>query len=522
MQNKMLPFLEYLKNPTLVALSVTLLTTGFLRMQLFPGLTGTDDGFYTFASQWIFHSISQDITIKNSTLFLYQFITSWVYGLEINQILLLRVIDGFVAIGSSFVLFKVIAKESGNNIFTIFLMIPLLIIMNDMQYIGFGFRNSIWAAYLPLFSALLIWQNSSKETTFSFYIIGALVSLGILLREPLLPFFFLASIAIFIIYGFRSLIKFLIGSGILISIVLGFIMMFRGWDLQNLFYAYITHAQVVMSWEGAPGLTLVSGASLLMQKGWFVCIFAIASVVYLIKLYISDKKSVIVGRFYFWILVTLIPFIEPTIKLGYEYHYSICLPGLAGLSALGWKYFSLHKSRQIKKLSALFIGMISLFVVVPTVNSTIIKSERIYLPSDVIELLKTSNILRGSDAIERNQYSKIASKISENMKEDSTLAVSGMMQVLYPLTKLLPPTYDFSRSRLLHVKYNFDDNRLIETIRKYRPTLIVTTEWTPSEKKFSRIIDKIDIYKKVDNVPLNPTINYGWKSGTIYRLKDFN
>ena len=57
---------------------------------------------------------------------------------------------------------------------------------------------------------------------------------------------------------------------------------------------------------------------------------------------------------------------------------------------------------------------------------------------------------------------------------------------------------------------------------KYRPTLIVTTAWTPGEIILSEVIGKIDIYEKVGNIPLNPKINYGWKSGIIYRLKDFN
>ena len=34
-------------------------------------------------------------------------------------------------------------------------------------------------------------------------------------------------------------------------------------------------------------------------------------------------------------------------------------------------------------------------------------------------------------------------------------------------------------------------------------------------------IDKIDLYEKVGYVPTDSKKHYGWKSGTIYRLKDF-
>ncbi len=514
---------NYLKNSNLIALLIALVTTAFLRLQLFSGLPGSDGGFYTFTCQWMFNAVSQDIVIKDSTLLLYQFITSWVYALDVNQYLYLRLIDGAVAVAVSVILFKVILKESGSNLFTIIFMIPMLIIMNDVQYIGFGFRNSIWAAYLPLFSALLVWQNSTKEDKYSFYIIGGLVSLGVLLREPFLPFSVLAGIAIYMAFSVRALIKYLIGSAVLGFSVLIFMLMFRGWDLQNLINSYASHLLVYPDFEAAAiSQRLMSGFLLLVQKSWFICVLALFSITYLVQLYSSNKKSVDINRSYFWILVVLIPLIRPIMEISYEYHYALFLPGLAGLSAMGWKYLSLHQSKQTKKLSILLIGIMSLLVIVTRVNSTIIKSERIYLPSEAIEWANNPNAFRGSNTIGRNQYSKMAATIYEYSKEDSTLAVSGMMQVLYPLTELLPPNFEFSNLRILHLKNNEDDEKLIKSIMKNRPTLIVTTGWTPGERVLSEVIDRIDIYEEVGNVPLNPKINYGWKSGIIYRLKDFN
>jgi len=514
---------NYLKNPNLIALLIALLTTAFLRLQLFPGLPGSDGGFYTFTCQWMFNAVTQDIVIKDSTLLLYPFITSWVYALDVNQYLQLRLIDGAVAVAVSVVFFKVILKESGSNLFTIIFMVPMLIIMNDVQYIGFGFRNSIWAAYLPLFTALLVWQNSTKDDKYSFYLIGGLVSLGVLLREPFLPFSVLAGIAIYIGFSSHALFKYIIGAAVLGFSVLIFMLMFRGWDLQNLINSYTSHLLNYPDF-GAAAISqrLMSGIFLFVQKSWFICVLALFSITYLIQLHFFNKKSVGINRSYFWILLVLIPIIRPILGISYEYHYALCLPGLAGLSAMGWKYLSLHQSKQTKKLSILLIGMMGLLVIVPIVNSTIIKSKQIYLPSDVMKWTNNPNAFRGSNTIERNQYSRMAATIYEYSKEDSTLAVSGMMQVLYPLTELLPPTFEFSNLRILHLKNNEDDERLIKIIMKYRPTLIVTTGWTAGERVLSEVIGKIDIYEEVGNIPLNPNINYGWKSGIIYRLKDFN
>ncbi len=198
-----------------LAIIIAVLTTGFLRLQLVSGLPQVDEGMYIFATQYLYHILVNDESLGSAPLLLYQFMNSWVYGYDINQIIMLRAIDGLVAITASIVLFKIILKESNSKLFTVILMVPLLIILNDIEVIEYGFRNSIWASYLILFTALLVWQNSTKEDKYSFYLIGGLVSLGILLREPFLPFFLLAGIAILIGYGWRVLVKYLIGSAIL-------------------------------------------------------------------------------------------------------------------------------------------------------------------------------------------------------------------------------------------------------------------------------------------------------------------
>ena len=521
MQKKMLTYKEHLKNPNLIAVAIALLTTGFSRLQFLSGLPSSDGGYYTFATQYIFNAITQNEFINvNSPLFLYQFMNAWVYGLEVNQIILLRLIDGLIAVAASIILFKVILKESGSTLFTLILVAALLIIMNDTEIVMSGFRNSIWAAYLPLFSALLVWQNATKEDKYSFYLIGGFVSFGILLREPFLVFFLLAGIAIHIGYGWRALVKYLIGCVVLGFSVLGFVLMFRGWDLYSLINYYIFLTDAYKDYVGM-GLTFASGIFKLIQSSWFVCVISLTSMFYFIKLYFGDKKSVDINRFYFWVLVALLPLMEPILKIGFQYHYSNCLVGLAGLSAMGWKYLSLQESKRIKKSSMILIGLMSLFVILPAISTLTIKNNHILTLSDVAQWVKAPNSLQGKNNIERSQYLTLASKIYSLSREDSTLVVSGLMSMLYPLTELLPPTYELSWLRYLHIHLNFDDDKLIKIIKKHRPTLIVTTDWNPGEALMSGIIDKIDLYEKVGYVPTDSKKHYGWKSGTIYRLKDF-
>ena len=504
----------------LIAITVAILTTGFLRLQLLNGLPGSDSGFYTFHAQYIYNVLSNGGTVKDMFIMLYPMLTSWVYGLDVNQYILLRMIDGLVAVAASIVLFKVILKESGSVFFTLILLTPLLVLMNDPILIGSGFKNSIWAAFLPLFSALLIWQNSTQEDKYSFYLIGALVSFGVLLREPFLVFFILAGIAILIGYGWRILLKYLIGSAVLGFTLLGFLLMLRGWDLFNLVNAYINFVSLFDN--KIEGHFLEIGL-ITLQSNWFIFITATISIVYLVKSYSTNKKLVNIKRFYFWLGVVLVTFLEPYFKTGFPYHFVNCLPGLAGLSAIGWHYISNQESKKTTLIAMVGIGLMSLMIILPTVDRKMVKSFHVFTPLDAMRWAK-SDLFQIPEMIERSQYLIAADKISRHSRKDSTLTTNGLMQVLFPLTDLLPPDYVFNDLSSLFKKLNRDEGKLIKMLEQYRPTLIIALGVdVPSEKYLFKAIEKSNLYNKVETIIGNQNIDYGWKfknSGIIYRLKD--
>jgi hypothetical protein len=388
--------------------------------------------------------------------------------------------------------------------------------------------NSVWAAYLPLFTALLFWQNASKADTFSFYIIGALVSLGILLREPFLPFFFLAGIAIWIGYGWRVLLKYLIGSAILGFSVLAVVLSFRGWDLLGLINSYFEGglAGGVHWWiwgVEANAKRVLEWALETIKTSWFICFTASLSVIYLVKIYATDKKLVSVNRFYFWLAIALLPLLEWIFKFGLPYHLASCLPGLTGLSAMGWRYINSNEPKKVSKSSLLILGLTSLIVIAPTVNRTIINSNFIFSPLDAIERITMLDSFRGKHTIERSQYLIAAARIYELSREDSTLAVSGFWQPVYPLTELLPPTYKLCSLRSLFISLSYSEDKMIKILEKYRPTLILLSPSSSmnGDADFVSMVEKTNLYNKVGHVPKNLKIDKGYLSGTIYRLKDF-
>jgi len=517
---KLLAHLKHLKNPNLIAVVIALISTGFLRLQLFTGLPETDSGLYTFANQYIYHALINGQDLKGMPLSLYSLMTAWVYGLEVNQFILLRLIDGLVAIAASIILFRVILKESGSTLFTIILVTTLLILMNTSDIVMYGFRNSIWAAFIPLFLALLIWQNSTNKDRYTFYSIGGLIFLGCLLREPFLPFFIFAGIAILISYGWRVLVKYLIGSAVVGFSVLGVILMLRGWDLVDLINSYLNIGTTYkeLNFDILPSLIHT------VTHSWFILIASIVSLIYLTKLHFSNKNLISFNRVSFWVLVALIPAIEPIIKVGFAYHYATCFIGLAGLSALGWKYLSNNESKRVSTLSMLSLSLISMLVIFPAIIQTVIKNNYIYSPYDAFQWTLDPHSFRNEQMVKRSQYLIVASKIYELSKEDSTLVTSGVMQILYPLSELLPPTFKLNDLGQLYLKLKKDEVKLIQILKEYQPDLIVTSglNWE-YEKALPDIIEKTNLYEVAYKIKGNKKIDYGWKfkePGIIYRLKD--
>ena len=510
----------------LIAIILAILTTGFLRLQLLNGHPSSDSGFYTFNAQYVYNVLSNGETLKELALALYPMLTSWVYGLDVNQYVLLRLIDGLVAIAASIVLFKVVLKESSNIVFTLILLAPLLVLMNDPILIGSGFKNSIWAAFLPLFSALLIWQNSTKDDKYAFYLIGGLVSLGVLLREPFLVFFILGSIAILIGYGWRVLLKYLIGSALLGFTVLGFIMMLRGWDVLDLVNSYISRGAIYKPFESSVADFFIFGSSYVIKTNWFIFTTATISILYLVKSYFSNKKIINMQRVYFWLAVILIAFLEPYFKLGFPYHFANCLPGLAGLSALGWRYITIQESKKIQLILMILISILSLMIILPTINKKIVQNNRIFSLSDASQWVKASDSFRSENMIVRSQYLIAAAKIYELSRENSTLATTGLMSVLFPLTGLMPSSYKTHDLDKLFMKLNYDEDKLIKILEQHRPTIILSSQSHGNEKEEAIIIaiEKTNLYHKVGTIVGNKNLIYGWKfkqPGIIYRLKDF-
>ena len=511
---------------TVIAILVAIFTTGYLRIHWIPFLPESDGGLYTFFSQYFYTTLANGEVIAPSyPIALYSLLTSWVYGLDINQYMALRWIDLCLAVIASTLFFKVIEKESGNLIFSIVTVSAVLIVMNNYSFILYGFRNSIWAAYVPLFLALYLSQTINNKNHYLFYFIGAVVTFGVLLREPFLFFYITGAIAILFAYGWKILVKYLIGSAILGFITLFILIMLRGvGNLQTIIESYIGFIGETQDLTNELLISNFLKNSLIAIKAyWFGITLSIISAIYILKLNLKDRKSVSTNRFFFWLALALVPIIEPIFKLGFDYHFINCIPGLAGISAMGWKYVSLNESKIVKKYVMGAIIILYVFGVYPNLSRTL--NINVYHKenpvSDAYNHLWKNNYGE-IETIRLSNYLIAADMIKKLSKKDSTLAVAGFAQVLYPLTGLFPASYEMTNLRALYLKLNWNEDKLVGILQEQRPTLIFPTKQVlPGIPNLTRAIQRTGLYERVAIISYSPNVYYKTIVGDIYRLKSF-
>ena len=511
---------------TLIAILVAIFTTGYLRIHWIPFLPESDGGVYTFFSQYFYTTLANgELIVPNYPIALYSLLTSWVYGLDINQYMALRWIDLCLAVIASTLFFKVIEKESGSLFFSVVTVSAVLIVMNNYSFILYGFRNSIWAAYVPLFLALLASQSINKKNHYLFYFIGAVAAFGVLLREPFLFFYITGAIAILFAYGWKILVKYLIGSAILGFTTLFIIIILReGGGLQTITSSYIVQIGGLQDLTNELLISNFLKNSLIAIKAyWFGITLSIISAIYILKLNLKDSKSVSTNRFFFWLALALVPIIEPIFKLGFDYHFINCIPGLAGISAMGWKYVSLNESKIIKKYVMGAIIILYVFGVYPNLSRTL--NINVYHKenpvSDAYNHLWKNNYGE-IETIRLSNYLIAADMIKKLSKKDSTLAVAGFAQVLYPLTGLFPASYEMTNLRTLYLKLNWNEDKLVGILQEQRPTLIFPTKQVlPGIPNLTRAIQRTGLYERVAIISNNPNVYYKSIIGDIYRLKSF-
>jgi hypothetical protein len=331
--------------------------------------------------------------------------------------------------------------------------------------------------------------------------------------------------AILFAYGWKTLAKYLLGSIAFGLSVLFILLMLRGeGNPLIILESYLYHASGMTDLkEELLASNFITHSLIMIKAYWFGIVLSIISTIYLFKSYLMDKKIVSINRFYFWLALALVPILEPMTKLGFDYHFANCIPGLVGISAMCWKYFALNESKIVKNYSLVAIILLCISGVygntVKTLSINVYQKENAL--KDAYGQLWESNY-NEIETIKLSNYLIAADMIKKLSNEDSTLAVAGFAAALYPLTGLAPTSFKTMDLRRTYLNLNWNEDEFVALIKREKPTIIFPTrQQLPGINILSRAIQRTNLYERVAIVSYSPDVYYKSINGDIYRLKSF-
>jgi len=443
-------------------------------------------------------------------LMLYPLAASWVFSIPDNPFVLLRTVDLIVAATTAIALFCILEKEARSPVIAFLLALTFATAMSSPPFIQNGFKNSISAALLPLFIAVAISQHP-RISWRRWSCIGAMVALSILLRESFAPFAALAVLAAWFRGTWKGALALCMGAAALALPVLTIVLAARG-GIHGLLDAYQDASIVFAAVGNNKGANFVNGALTAIAHSRPAVVLFAASTLCITFTSLFHRNRSLALRALFWLAASCLPLIEPAAKVGYAYHFSVCLPGMAGLCALAWRSgigdrFRLAAGIAIAASVALYVApLLSQKVsIIPTAIAT---ARNVSLNGWPPSQSPASN------------YLLAAEKIKKIIPDNGTLSVSGFMYPLFPLTGRYPRSAMLGELSQALILSDMSVQKLATELRNCPPDVIMTTtrDEFPGSNLITEAVSSTGMYLKVGNIDVDPTRDYGSFGGDIYQL----
>ncbi len=494
----------------MLGIVVVFLLVAVPRVTTLAGFPSTDEGYYGFYAMRMAASLRDSHSLPaDGFLMLYPLLTSWAFEIPLNPTLLLRAVDLFVSCAAALLLYVVLVRESGSAVAAALISAIFLYAMNNFGFVQHGYKNSIFAAYVPLFLALILSQSSKPVTVSHFALIGSLVAVGVLVREPFAPFGLVAVIATLIKYGRRQTAALVLGALITSLLIVSALAWLRGglWGIVDSYREAGTMFQSVEGQRWEMFFKSLTGAS--KVSVWALCLVGAASLLILMKG--GERPSPVYGRALFWLAIALLPLLEPASKIGFPYHFAAALPGLAGFCAHAWRVGLPHRQRAYAAvcLAALLCASSG-------------PDTLRWMKAAPSALGSALSVLQSGWTLEQHHasnYLLAADLIGQQQDRPGTLATSGFMFALYPLTGKLPVNGSLRDLTLAFIELNLDGDALRRELIKSPPDTIMTTtrkEW-PGAAEVQRAVEQTGLYRPSGTVTVDETRSYGTFGGTVYQ-----
>jgi len=482
------------------------------RLALIGGPPVTDEGIYAFHAQLIHAGLSSGQGLPNDgPLMLYPLLVSWVFHFSANPFVLLRFFDLLVAAAASCAFCIVLQRESrgkyaGNVIAFVFLSA-----MNRPEFIQFGFKNPIFCAYLALFSSFLLVQQQPSRPE-RWYLAGVLTGLAVLLRETFLPLAAAAAVAALLVER-RSGLRFLIGAIVIGLSGLGAACIARG-GVGGLITGYSSLAVTYAALDHSHWHLFVRSGRLAFFQAIDAIIAGTVGGVLAVRAATAPEGAALRHRLLFWLAMTFVPLWEPAAKAGYAYHFAVCLPGLAGLAAFGWRWRGPTPLAKPARRYA-FAAAAGATALVTVLNAVPIAR---HWPSSMRTLSLAQSGTWPPEVVARSNYLRAGAAIRAVAGPHDTLSVSGYMLALFPETGLMPPSYRLANLSDAVIAVGLSEPSLRAQLVSCPPDILMTTtQDLPGSSAITAAVESLGLYRPVAVIAVVPDVPYGNFGGTIYR-----
>ncbi|MDR1351319.1 MAG: hypothetical protein LBJ59_11225 [Zoogloeaceae bacterium] len=508
---------------TVLLISVILAGTVFPRLMFLGLFPTTDDGYYAYVAQQIYHGLVNGQGIPDSGgLSLYPMLCSWVFSFGYNPMISLRLIDLGVSIIMAFLLYKILARTCNNNTGAALITFIFIFTLNRFNFIDSGFKNSITAAFAPLFLALYVGMGAiqSKKSSNAWWIAGALTASAVVLRETFAPFAVLGLVSVFIAQGKKSALQFFIGGVVTGILLIGGILIARG-GVVELIAAY--HSAGILFGSVTDDIrreNFISYGLVTIYSSSIVLTFsALAIVVVLVAIFVRRDRYLLLAMI-FWLSFIGVALIEAATKLCYPYHFAIALPGFAGLCALALR--EIIRIWPAIKLSGKINNMLAVMGIVLSAiwfySVCSILSE--FFWSETLKILAVApNGGWPEKSTNRSNFLLAAAEIKKVIPENGTLSISSGMHALYLITNHLPPSPLLNDLSVTAISLNFSVPAIRQTLLDCAPDIVMVATQNnlfirDGNAHLLEAVLATGIYEMAAKIP---TRNYDGQSGIIFR-----
>ncbi|WP_454692318.1 hypothetical protein [Achromobacter aloeverae] len=499
-----------------IVTAVLLLSVVLPRVMVLGSLPTTDEGVYLYYAQIMHASWARGDGLPDSgVLMLYPLLLSWIFSFNVNVFIAFRAVDMLIATLAGYVFFRIIEVECRNRFGAIFISAIFLFLLNQPIFIQSGFKNSIYAAYLPLFIALWLGLTAPRvPDTRRCFSIGTLLALTVLLRETFVPLAALGVLGLLVSRGRRCFFQALLGGAITGLVVIGVIMLARG-GASALIYSYIDAGTIYNAVTNQRSELFFSAAGYALRENLVALVLAAVALTTILADSLRGNSRKRLPRLVFWLLTTMVPLIEPASKIGFPYHFGVCLVGLAGLAAFGWRVIW-EWDRTVWRATA--VGGIS----VALLGITFPRLEMLNYswPQSRLALAAFSSGGWPQEITGRSNYLLAAQVIREASLPGETMAVSGFMLALYPLTGRLPAAFGLANLTSTIIQLNLSSSKLRDVLLRCSPEVIMTTtrvEW-PGAAEIQAAVRETGLYEEIAEIPSTGDRSYSTFGGLIFRL----